>query len=105
MKKKSAPTASVVSALTARTQFGQIMRRATDKNERFVVDRRGEPAVIIMSVSDYMDTFAPEPAWLSEVRAKSKRRGTNKLSMETINSMISNVHRSSKKDATTTPPK
>jgi hypothetical protein len=34
----------VVSALTARTQFGQIMKRATQKNERFVVGRRGEPS-------------------------------------------------------------
>jgi hypothetical protein len=35
---------SVVSALTARTQFGQIIKRASQKNERFVVDRRGQPA-------------------------------------------------------------
>ena len=39
---------NVVSALTARTQFGQIIKRATQKNERFVVGRRGEPSVVIM---------------------------------------------------------
>ena len=33
---------NIVSALTARTQFGQIMKRASRKNERFVVDRRGQ---------------------------------------------------------------
>jgi prevent-host-death family protein len=43
---------NVVSALTARTQFAQIIRRATRKNERFVVGRRGEPSVVIMSAKD-----------------------------------------------------
>ncbi len=40
-----------VDAHLARTQFGQIMDRAVENNERFVVERRGEPAVVIMSVS------------------------------------------------------
>ena len=34
-----------VDAHLARTQFGQIMDRAVENNERFVVERRGEPAV------------------------------------------------------------
>jgi prevent-host-death family protein len=44
---------NAISAVTARTQFGQIMRRASQKNERFLVDRRGQPAVIIMSIKDW----------------------------------------------------
>ena len=100
MKKASKPMTNVVSALTARTQFGQIMRRAAAKNERFLVDRRGEPAVIIMSVNDYMETFAPEPDWLSEIRAKSKQHGTNKLSMAKINSIVAEVRQAAKKPVT-----
>src|ERR1017187_9994507 len=53
---------NVVSALTARTQLGQILRRACEKDERFVVDRRGNPSVIIMSVRDYIRNIAPTPA-------------------------------------------
>jgi prevent-host-death family protein len=71
---------NVVSALTARTQLGQIIKRATQRNERFVVDRRGKPAVIIMSLKDYIDTLAPTPAWLKAIGQKSKRNGLNKLS-------------------------
>ena len=41
-----------IDAHIARTQFGQIMDLATKNNERFIVDRRGEPAVVIMSVQD-----------------------------------------------------
>lgn len=97
MKRASNTTTNVVSALVARTQLGQIMKRATQKNERFLIDRRGEPSVIIMSVKDYMDTFAPAPTWLAEIRTKSKERGTDKLSMTQINSIVSEARRTAKK--------
>ena len=65
---------NIVSALTARTQLAQILPRATKTNERFVVDRRGEPSVIIMSIKDYVDTIAPAPSgWLkSRLRPSSE---------------------------------
>jgi prevent-host-death family protein len=44
------------STQTARTQLGQIIERATQNHERFVVGRRGEPSVIIMTLQDYADT-------------------------------------------------
>jgi prevent-host-death family protein len=87
----------VVSALTARTQLGQILRRATKNNERFVVDRRGEPSVIIMSIKDYVDTIAPAPKWLKDIQAASKRRGTNKLSISQIDAAIAKVRRQERK--------
>jgi prevent-host-death family protein len=91
---------NVVSALTARTQLGQIMKRATQKNERFVVDRRGEPTVVIMSLKDYIDTIAPAPQWLKDVQAEAKRRGLDKLAMRDINAIIAEV-RSEAKQAKT----
>ena len=84
---------NVVSALTARTQLGQIIKRATQKNERFVVGRRGEPSVVIMSVKDYVDTIAPAPQWLEDIQAASKRRSTDKLSMRQINSIVAEARR------------
>ena len=36
---KTSAMPNVVSALSARTQLGQILRRVKTKNERFVVDR------------------------------------------------------------------
>ena len=78
----------VVSALTARTQFGQLMRRARQKDERFVVDRRGEPQVVIMSINDFVKTIAPPPAVLKAIWEGSKRKGTNKLTMRQINAEI-----------------
>ena len=66
---------NVVSALTARTQFGQIMRRVKEKNERFVVDRRGEPQAVIMSIKDYLDAIAPAPAWPQTELGRCKTLG------------------------------
>ena len=88
---------NVVSALTARTQLGQIIKRATKNNERFVVDRRGEPSVIIMSIKDYVDTMAPAPKWLASIQASSKRKGTDKLSMRQIDAEIAKVRQPTQK--------
>jgi prevent-host-death family protein len=42
---------------TSPAQFGQIMNRAVENNERFIIDCRGEPAVVIMSVQDFITPF------------------------------------------------
>jgi prevent-host-death family protein len=78
----------IVSALAARTQFGQIMRRARTDNQRFVVDRRGEPQVVIMGVKDFIKTIAPEKKVLAAIRAASRKNGTHKLSLRDINREI-----------------
>ena len=82
---------NVVSALTARTQLGQIIKRTTQNNERFLIARRGEPSAIIMSLRDYIDTFAPSPKWLTEIQAGAKERGLDKLNMREIDSLIGEV--------------
>ena len=41
-------------------------------------------------------TDLTERTWLAEIRAKSKQRGTDKMSMPQINSIVSEARRSSK---------
>ncbi len=79
---------NIVSALTARTQLGQIMQRATKNRERFVVDRRGEPQIVIMGIDDFVKTIAPEPAILGSIRSEARRKGASKLTMRQINAEI-----------------
>lgn len=100
---KQKRTNNVVSALTARTQLGQIMKRAAEQNERFVVDRRGEPTIVIMSLRDYIDTVAPAPQWLKDIQAEAKRKGLDKLKMRDINRIIAEV-RSDRRKARPTKP-
>ena len=78
-----------ITALAARTQFGQIMRRASGKKrERFIVDKRGEPTVVIMGVEDFLKTIAPEPEVLASIRADAKKNKTGELSMQSIDREI-----------------
>jgi prevent-host-death family protein len=84
---------NVVSALTARTQLAQILKRASEKDERFVVDRRGKPSVIIMSVRDYIRNIAPTPAALHAIQQEAKRNGTATLTMAQIDREVAAVRR------------
>jgi Antitoxin Phd_YefM, type II toxin-antitoxin system len=84
-----------IDAHLARTQFGQIMDLATKSNERFIVDRRGEPAVVIMSVQDFIRTAAPPPGWLEKAWRGAKRRGLDALTRADIDAEIA-AHRRKK---------
>ncbi len=77
-----------IDATVARTQFGQIMELAERDNTRFIVDKRGEPSVVIMSIKDFVNTIAPPPDWLTKAWSDAKRRGLDKLSMQEIDAEI-----------------
>jgi len=64
------------------------MRRARADNQRFIVDRRGEPQVVIMGVKDFIKTIAPEKKVLAAIRAASRKNGTSKLRLRDINREI-----------------
>ena len=88
MSKSGTKEPQIVSALVARTQFGQIMRRARMDDARFVVGRRGEPQVVIMGIKDYLRNIAPESRVLAAVRAEGKKKRKNRLSMAEIDREI-----------------
>ena len=81
-----------IDAHIARTQFGQIMDLATKNHERFIVDRRGEPAVVIVSVADFIRIAAPPPDWLQKAWTGATRRGLDTLTQADIDAEIS-AHR------------
>ena len=84
-----------IDAHTARSQFGQLMDLATRNNERFIVERRGEPAVVILSVQDFIRTAAPPPDWLQKAWTGAKRRGLAAMPPEEIEAEIT-AHRRSR---------
>jgi prevent-host-death family protein len=85
----------IVPALTARTQFGQILRRVKHGNERFVIDKRGEPQAVIMSVEDYLRNFAKRPQALAEIQRAAKTKRLDQLSLREINLEIKRYRRRS----------
>jgi hypothetical protein len=72
------------------------MDLATRNNERFIVERRGEPAVVILSVQDFIRTAAPPPDWLQKAWAGAKRRGLAAILPQEIEAEIA-AHRARRK--------
>lgn len=67
--------------------------RAVENNERFLVERNGEPAVLIRSVTDYVRTFAPPPDWLEKSWGSATRQGLDKLATKEIDAEITRSRR------------
>jgi ribosomal protein S2 len=89
---------------TESTQFGQITKRAAQKSERFVFGCRGAPSVVIMSVRDYMRTFAPAPKELRAMQATAKRTGADSLTTGQVNRIVAAVRREQKPQSAATFP-
>lgn len=82
-----------INAVTARTQFGRVMDRAVDHNERFLIERNGEPAILILTVADFVRTLAPPPGWIQKAWDHSKRHGPDRLILEDTNAEIAATRR------------
>jgi prevent-host-death family protein len=78
----------VVSALSARTGFGKLLRRVEDEHTSLVIERRGTPKAVLLSVRDYVRLASPEPEVLRIIGEESKRQGTDKLTSRQIDQVI-----------------
>ena len=78
----------VVSALRARAHFGKLLRRVEDERRSLVIEKRGTPRAVLLSIRDYVRLAAPEPEVLRVIGEESKRKGTNALSSQEIDRII-----------------
>jgi prevent-host-death family protein len=78
----------VVSALRARANFGKLLRRVEDERRSLVIEKRGAPKAVLLSIRDYVRLAAPEPEVLRVIGEESQRRGTDKLSSREIDQVI-----------------
>ncbi|MGB6333750.1 MAG: type II toxin-antitoxin system Phd/YefM family antitoxin, partial [Candidatus Sulfotelmatobacter sp.] len=69
----------VVTALNARANFGRLLRRVEDEGRSVVIEKRGRPRAVLLSVRDYVRLAVPEPDVLRAIGMESKRKGTNRL--------------------------
>ena len=90
-------TTQSIDALTARTQFGDVMNKAEKNSTRFLVSRRGKPAVVILSVADYMNNFAKKSPLLTKIQLRAQKAGLDKMTDEEINAEIQAARRAVKK--------
>src|SRR5579863_5650460 len=80
--------AIVVSALHARTNFGKLLRRVDDERRTLVIEKRGTPKAVLLSIRDYIKLAAPEPEVLKVIGEESERNGTSTLTSRQIDRII-----------------
>jgi prevent-host-death family protein len=89
----STPTMSkngtiVVSALHARANFGKLLRRVDDERRALVIEKRGTPKAVLLSIRDYVKLAGPEPEVLRLIGEESERKGTSTLTSGQIDRII-----------------
>ena len=80
--------AIVVSALRARANFGKLLRRIDDEKGSLVIEKRGIPRAVILSIRDYVKLAAPEPEVLRLLGEESLRNRTSALNSREIDKII-----------------
>ena len=80
--------AIVVSALRARANFGKLLRRIEDERRSLVIEKRGTPKAVLLSIRDYVRLAAGEPEVLRIIGDESRRKGTERLTSRQIDEVI-----------------
>ncbi|MGO9267629.1 MAG: type II toxin-antitoxin system Phd/YefM family antitoxin [Candidatus Binataceae bacterium] len=78
----------MVSVLHARANFGKLLRQVENERQSLVIEKRGMPKAVLLSIRDYVRLAAPEPEVLRVIGEESRRKGTDKLSSRRIDQII-----------------
>lgn len=97
MLKNGRNNPAVVSALRARNNFGRLLREVDDERRSLVIERRGIPKAVLLSVRDYVRLAAPEPEILRILGEHSRRVGTDRLTSRQIDRIIKAARREKRK--------
>ena len=81
----------MVSALSARTSFGKLLRRVEDEHRSFVIEKRGVPRAVLLSIRDCVCLTIPEPEVPKLIGEESQRKGTDKLTSRQIDQAINST--------------
>ena len=74
----------VVSALRARANFERLLDRVDGERRSLVIEKRGTPKAVLLSIRDYVKLAAPEPAVLPIIGEESERNRTSTLTSRQI---------------------
>lgn len=84
----------VVTALDARANFGRLLRRVEDAGQSLVIEKRGRPRAVLLSLRDYVRLAVPEPKVLEVIGRESKSKGTDKLSATQLERIVKAARKS-----------
>ena len=88
MAKTAKNESIVVSALRARTNFGKLLQRVENERRSLVIEKRGAPRAVLLSIRDYVRLATPEPEVLTIIGKESKAKGTDALNSQQIDNII-----------------
>jgi prevent-host-death family protein len=88
--------ATVVSALRARSHFGKLLSCVDKERRSLVIEKRGAPKAVLLSIRDYVRLASPEPEVLRIIGRVAERNGASTLSSRQIDRIIkaSRLHKS-----------
>ena len=86
-------TSNTISTLEARNNFGKLLRRVSEERRSLVIEKRGTPKAILLSVRDYVRLAAPEPEVLRILGEESRRKGTDKMTAREIDQVVRDTRR------------
>jgi prevent-host-death family protein len=78
----------VVTALDARANFGKLLQRVEEEGRSFVIEKRGSPRAVLLSIRDYVRLAVPEPEVLRIIGEESRSKKTNRLTAKQIERVI-----------------
>jgi prevent-host-death family protein len=87
----------VVSVLRAGANFGKLLNRVEDERRSLIIEKRGTPRAVLLSIRDYVKLASPEPEILRIIGEESDRNGTNVLTSRQIDQIIKATRAQKKK--------
>jgi prevent-host-death family protein len=93
MVKSSKHGVLVVSALRVRANLGQLLRQVEQESRCLVIEKRGAPKAVLLSIRDYVRLAAPEPEVLRVIGEESRRNRTDHLTSAQIDAVIQATRR------------
>jgi prevent-host-death family protein len=78
----------IVSALHARTNLGKLLLQIEDESRSLVIEKRGMPKAVLLSIRDYVRLAAPEPDVLRIIGEEARHKGVDRVTSQQIDRVI-----------------
>ncbi|HKO04530.1 MAG TPA: type II toxin-antitoxin system Phd/YefM family antitoxin [Candidatus Acidoferrales bacterium] len=88
MSRAAGSQSRVITALRVRAHFGEVLRRVEKERRSVIIEKRGTPRAVLLSLQEYVRLAAPEPEILRAIGEESKRKGTATLTSRQIDAEI-----------------
>jgi prevent-host-death family protein len=87
----------VVPTLRARAHFGKLLNHVEEERGSLVIEKRGTPRAVLLSLRNYVKLAAPEPEVLKILGEESRKKKTDRLPSRQIDALIQSTRARKKK--------